>query len=412
MIAYFTSQYPKVSHSFIRREIEALEALGHPVRRYALRGWNEDLVEQADLRERARTLFLLQGGILPLLIATLVTAARRPLMFGKALKLSAQMMHRSNRSFALHLASLCEAAALARQMLAENVSHLHAHFGTNSAEVAMLAGAIAGVPFSFTVHGPDEFDAPVMLKLRLKVRHAKFVAAITPFCASQIYRWADVADWPKVSVVRCGLSAAFLNAPVVPHNETNKLVCIARLSPQKGHLLALEAISLLRARGTAVDLTLIGDGEMRPEIEQAIGRLALEDCVTITGWADEDQVRRHLCGARALLLPSFAEGLPVVIMEALALGRPVLASNVGAVSELVINEETGWLFQPGSVEAIAAAIRSCLATPAAERMRMGLNGRQLVREKHDAQVEAARIASLFGLPATAVTHTPLLRRVA
>ena len=149
-----------------------------------------------------------------------------------------------------------------------------------------------------------------------------------------------------------------------------------------------EAVARMRALGKPVRLTLVGDGENRAAVEAAITRLGIRDDVTITGWADEARVRAELTAARAMVMPSFAEGLPIVVMEALALGRPVLASNVAAMSELVISGQTGWLFAPGSVDAIVAAMTDCLDTTTGALATIGRAGRDLVRERHDAAREA------------------------
>ena len=395
MIAYFINEYPKVSHSFIRREILALEAAGYRVFRHALRGWSSQLADSTDNAERDKTRFLLRGGILPVVFAPLPLLFRRPRAMLRALALSLRMMPRSDRSVAMHLFTYCEAALLAHRLLEQGVRHLHAHFGTNSAEIAMLAGAMADIPFSFTVHGPDEFDGPAFMKLGLKVARARFVAAITPFCASQIYRWSDPEDWPKIAVVRCGLPARYFEELPTTPADAPAFVCVARLSPQKGLLLLLEAVHELARKGRRVRLTLVGDGELRGQIEAAIARFGLGEDVRITGWASEEAVRSYLRDARALVLPSFAEGLPIVIMEAMALGRPVLASNVGAVSELVVDGQTGWLFPPGSVDEIVAAIEACLDTDTDALRAMGAAARERVRLRQNAEVEAAKLAALI-----------------
>lgn len=397
-IGYFTAEYPKVSHSFIRREIQMVERDGLPVHRYALRGWAADIVDPADRAEQARCFYLLRGGLLPCLLAFITMLVRRPGAVARATGLSIRMMRRSNRSIALHLVSLAEAALLAQRIIADGVEHLHAHFGTNSAEVAMIAAAIADRPYSFTVHGPDEFDCPQFMKLGLKIARARFVVAITHFCASQLYRWSDFADWPKIRIVRCGVSEAFFDEPPAAPVSTPRFVSVARLSGQKGQPLLIEAVAQLKARGTPIELVLVGDGELRGEIEAAIDRYDVRDCVHITGWATEQEVRGHLRSARGFLLPSFAEGLPVVIMEALTMGVPVLASNVAAVADLVIPGKTGWLFSPGSSDAITDAVSACLAAPAEQRRRMGEAGRELVRERHHAETEGARLAALFRNP--------------
>ena len=187
----------------------------------------------------------------------------------------------------------------------------------------MLARVLGGPPYSFTVHGPEEFDAPLALGLGEKIARSAFVVAISSFGRSQLYRWVAHSQWPKVEVVHCGLDDAFRSAPAVRAPEAPRLVCVGRLCEQKGQLLLLEAVRRVVAKGGALELVLAGDGEMRAELEAQVVALGLRDHVRITGWIDGTEVREEILAARALVLPSFAEGLPVVIMEAMALRRAV-----------------------------------------------------------------------------------------
>lgn len=394
-IGYFINQYPKVSHSFIRREILALEARGETIHRWALRGWDADVVDPVDLAERDRTRYLLQGGVVPLLVAGLVMLVRHPGRWLAAMRLTAKLSRRTDRSIPHHLVSFLEGARLARELNAAGIRHLHTHFGTNAAEIAMLAATMAGIPYSITIHGSEEFDRPVQIKLGLKVERAAFVAVITEFCASQVYRWSRLQDWAKITVVRCGLLAEFLKAPPAPSVEAPHFVHVGRLSGVKGQLLMLEALAEARHQGVPATLTLVGDGEMRADVEAVIARLGLSDHVTITGWADEAEVRAQIVRARAMVMASFAEGLPIVIMEALALGRPVLATNVGAIADLVRTGETGWLYSPGSVRAMADAMVACARADPETLARMGAAGRAVVAERHDQMREAEKLHALL-----------------
>ncbi|MCM2503051.1 glycosyltransferase family 4 protein [Aureimonas altamirensis] len=394
-VAYIINQYPKTSHSFIRREILALEAAGQTVVRTAMRGWDADLVDPDDRAEQQRTYYLLKDGARPLAAATLRLATKRPGKFRRAVRLAATMMRRSDRSPALHAITLAEACLLVEYLEKAGVTHIHAHFGTNSAEVAMLASCLSDIPYSFTVHGPDEFDAPRFMKLGEKVARARFVAAISHFCASQIFRWAAFEDWSKVRIVRCGLDPAYFLDNPPPPSHPRRMVCVGRLGGQKGHWILVQAAGLLHRQGVDFELVLVGDGELRSEIDGLIRSEGLEGVVRITGWASGEEVRAQLLASRAMILTSFAEGLPVVIMESYALGRPVLATGIAAIPELVKEGETGWLFGAGSVEEAADAMRRCLDTPDVACEDMGRRGQALVRQRHDLSREAGYLAELF-----------------
>lgn len=394
-IAYLISLYPKVSHSFIRREIHALESLGLQVDRISIRGWDQELVDAEDIAERAITRYVLNQSALKLTSAVFESLFASPQRFWRALRLAIGMSSKSDRSLPYHLVYLLEACCVSRWLQGRDIRHLHAHFGTNPAEVAMLVHVLCGVPYSFTVHGPDEFDRPEFARLRDKARHAAFVVGVSSYGRSQLLRWVDDDRWDRVQVVHCGLDASFLNAVPVPVPDVPRMVCIGRLSGQKGQLILLQAAAVLMNDGVPLELVLAGDGEMRAVIEAAIARLGLARRVRITGWIDAAQVRDELLAARAMVLPSFAEGLPVVVMEAMALGRPVLTTYIAGIPELVQPGRTGWLFPAGDVDALVAAMKECLATPTADLDRMGAIARERVRERHDAVREATKLAALM-----------------
>nr|WP_208300034.1 glycosyltransferase [Aquabacterium sp. A08] len=374
----------------------ALEAQGAQVSRYAVRGWADAVVDPADVAEQGRTQYLLRQGLWGLLPAVLACALVAPGRFCAALKLALQVSRGADRPWPLHLVYLAEACQLLRWLRQNPVSHVHAHFGTNSAEVVMLAHALGGPGYSFTVHGPEEFDKPQALHLARKMAHSRFVVAISSYGRSQLWRWLPHAQWPKVQLVHCGLDAAFHNVPVVPVPPAPRLVCVGRLCEQKGQLLLVEAARLLRDAGQPLELVLAGDGEMRPEIERLVARYGLQPHVRITGWIGAEQVRTELLAARALVLPSFAEGLPVVIMEAMALHRPVLSTYVAGIPELVQPGVHGWLFPAGDVQALAQAMQTCLDTPPEALQAMGRAAHQRVLQRHDAHTEAAKLVALFG----------------
>lgn len=394
-IAYLVNQYPKVSHSFIRREILALEAGGTPIARFSVRSCGGELVDPSDLAELHKTEVILSRGIPGLARGFIQTALAHPRQFLKALAFTLKISRRGQRGLAHHLAYLAEACILRRELHLQGITHVHAHFGTNSTTVAMLCHALGGPTYSFTVHGPEEFDRPEALLLPEKIRRAAAVVAISAFGKSQLMRWCDAADWRKIQVVHCGVDEEFLTQSTTPVAETRQLVCVGRLSEQKGHLLLLEAIAPLAAEGIPFKLVLVGDGELRPQVEAAIAQYGLQSHVEITGWASSAEVRQHIVNSRALVLPSFAEGLPVVLMEALALARPVVSTYVAGIPELVEPGRSGWLVPPGAVEDLTAALREVLLTDSETLSAMGEQGRSRVFQQHNAATEARKLAALF-----------------
>lgn len=394
-VAYLVNQYPRTSHSFIRREILALEAQGVEVLRYSLRPLDGDLASEADRRELHRTRIVLAVGAVPIALAVAATVLTRPGSFLRALAEAFRLGRTSDRGVLRHLAYLAEACVLRRWLADSGVQHLHAHFGTNPAAVALLCRILGGPPYSFTVHGPQEFDRPAFLGLDRKVGQAAFAVAISSFGRSQMMRWTRHQDWSRLQVVHCGVPPELLGIELQPPPAARRLVCIARLAAAKGHLLLLEAAARLAAEGLDFEIVLAGDGPLRQTIEAEVERKGLGRHVRMAGWMSEAQVREVLVQSRALVLPSFAEGLPVVIMESLALGRPVITTAIAGIPELVRDKEAGWIVPAGSVEPLVAAMREALLAEPAALARMGKTGAALVAERHDVRREATKLKAHF-----------------
>jgi colanic acid/amylovoran biosynthesis glycosyltransferase len=402
-IAYLTSHYARAGDTFIRGEVKQLRRLGHAVHTFSIRRPGpEEVVSDEIRREREQTIDLLEAGALKLALAGLrraIAAPRRSLeVVRTAIRtVPAGIPGRWMRRVSYWL----EAAYLADRLEARGVGHLHNHIGESSAVVAMLAAHFADIPYSLTIHGPSEFDWPTLLALDEKIGRAAFVAAISEFTRSQLYRWCAREHWPKIRVIRCGLDESFLARDIVPVPARPRLISVGRLAEQKGHLLLIDAAARLRRRGLEFELVLVGDGPLRDAIEALIDRLDLRDRVRITGYLGTAEVRRELEAARAMVLPSFAEGLPVVIMEAMAMGRPVISTYVAGIPELVEPGRSGWLVPPGAVEPLVEAMAEALAAGPAELEAMGRSGAARVAERHDAAAEARKLADLIAGPAPA-----------
>lgn len=390
-IAYFINVYPRPSQTFIWREIAALEAQGIVVHRFALRPDREF----SDAAERNRTRYVLTEGILTLVSASIATLLARPLSAAKAMAIAWQCGLKSDRGILRHLAYWAEACVLRRWLAHCKAEHVHGHFGTNSTTILMLSRILGGPSYSFTAHGPEEFDNPVGLSLRDKIHHAEFVVAVCEFGRSQLFRWCSHDQWHKLHVVRCGIDANFLDAPPTPVPAAPRLLSVGRLTEQKGQLLLVEAAVILARRGFDFEITLVGDGEMGPEIRRLVNRENLETQVKMVGWKTNLEIRNLMLASRALVMPSFAEGLPVVIMESLALQRPVLSTYLAGIPELVVNDVSGFLVPAGSVDALVAGIIDLLRSEPADLWRLGTAGAERVRTQHDVFVEAAKLAKLF-----------------
>lgn len=392
-LAYLMNTYPMTSSTFVREEIRAHEASGVPVARYAIRPWAEDLVEPLDIAERASTEYLLAAGGPALLAGFLAEITTNPLGMARAIGSWGRLLAAARGGLVRHCAYLLEAIRFKRRAAAEGHHHVHVHFSTNSAAVAMLARRLGGPAYSFTVHGPDELEDLPRNALALKVRHSGSVIAITGYCRSVILD--HCGDWAakKVEVVRCGVDPAGL-APRLAPVTNRRLVCIGRLCAAKQQKILPELAQRLADDFPELEIVLIGDGEDRMEIESRIARFGVEKQVKLTGWGTRAEVRAALSEARALLLPSRAEGLPVVIMEALALGCPVISTRIAGIPEL-LDADCGWIVPPGDLDALEAALRDCLAASAERLDGMGRIGRARVEERHDQAKNAARLRQVI-----------------
>jgi len=393
-VAYLINQYPSVSHTFVRREIEALERRGVEVTRFAVRRSKEKFLSAEDQQEAVRTRHILGVGAVSFAREAIAGFAGAPARAVGALWTALRFGWRSESGLLRHKIYWLEALVLAKWLREADLRHVHAHFGTNSATVALLAARIAGAGFSMTVHGPEEFDKPGLISLARKIEGARFVVGVSSYGASQLRRIVDPSFWGRIKIVHCGVEKAFHDGAVTQAGEP-VFVCVGRLSEQKGQLTLIEAAGLLKREGRDFEVRLIGDGAMRGVIEDAARAHDVADRVVVTGWKAPREVRGEIERARAFVLPSYAEGLPVSIMEAMTLEKPVISTYVAGIPELVIPGENGWLAPAADAEALAGAMRAALdATPAALSA-MGRAGKARALERHDIDTEAGKLEALF-----------------
>lgn len=404
-LAYLINEYPAPSHTFVRREVAAVEALlGVPVLRFAVRPSAAPLVSPADRDEFCQTHYLLAtrpgkapsaAGTLSLPWHVLLTLLVRPLCLTRALIAARRLRRGANRGWVTHLAYLAQACVLARRMRAARVDHLHVHFGTNPAAIALLCERLGGPAWSLTVHGPEEFDDPKGFRLREKLVAARFIVGVSAFTGDALRRIARPQDAAKVHVVPCGLDDSFLAVAPTPLPTERRLVCVGRLTARKRQVLLVRAFGRVVAKGFSdARLTLIGDGPLRTDVEREVAALGLAAHVQLAGWQDERQVRDALCAAQCFVLPSSAEGLPVAIMEAFALGRPVIATRVAGIPELVEEGVSGWLVPPDDLDALTTAMEEAFALRVDRLAEMGAAGRRRVVERHDVRRSAEAIVAL------------------
>jgi colanic acid/amylovoran biosynthesis glycosyltransferase len=390
-LAYLLNSYPMTSTTFIRREIAAVEAAGVPVKRFAVRHWGEHLVDPDDKAEQAHTEYLLTGNVGALLPGLIGALFRHPARLIGTLPILLSLIRAVRGRVVHHVGYLLQAIYLRRRCETLGVTHIHAHFSTNAAAVALLCRLLGGPSYSFTVHGPDELVDPHSNGIGIKAAHARHIVAISHYCRDRLCDALPETLWGRIAIIPCGLDLDTF-APSAP--ATGPLLCIGRLCAEKAQAEIPAAIAALAEWYPDLRVDLIGDGDARMAIEQAIRDHKVADRVTLHGWRSNAEVAKMLAASRALLLPSHAEGLPIVIMEAFALGRPVIATRIAAIPELV-DASCGWLFDAGSAGGLQNGIAAAMSADAATLAAMGAEGRQRMVARHDLRIIAPQLIGLF-----------------
>jgi glycosyltransferase involved in cell wall biosynthesis len=392
-----TGEYLRLSpFVFIHREVSALRRLGFHIETVTIRGLADtgEAVNDAQREEAERIFVVLPPSLGRLLGSHARLFGRAPTRWFGALRLAWQTRPPGLPALLRQLAYFAEAGIVAEHMRERGLMHLHNHFASSSGTVAMLAAQLGGFTFSLSEHGPDIFWAPDWWRLDAKFSRALFVACISRFCRSQVLIWTPVERWGRVPIVHCGVDPT--EYAVRAHRDTGgrRLLFTGRLARVKGLPVLLAALELLRARHPDVELSLAGDGPERGVLEVEARRLGVADRVRFLGYQSSDQVRALLQDTDVFVLPSFAEGVPVVLMEAMASGVPVVTTRVAGVSELVEDGVSGFVVSPGDVEALARAIDTLLGDPAL-RDRFGAAGRRMVEREFDVGREGAWLGEVF-----------------
>lgn len=387
-IAYLVNRYPEASLTAIRREIAAVELAGAKVIRFAHRPSSQPLAGERDRSESEVTEYLAAGNPTGLLIPLLAAFIARPARIAKAAALLGTLGMRSLRGLSYFLL----ACRLRHRLAAAGVGWLHVHFALSSAVVAALTRALGGPRWTMTVHGPEDLEAENQPLLGALAQSAAGIAAISEWAAAAVRRAAAPAQ-VDVRVIRMGVDGACLENPV-PIPDSGPIACVARLDERKGHRVLFESLEILRARGKQPAVELVGDGPARPALEAEAQRRGLAGQLRFRGWQTEEGVRAGLDRCRFLVLPSHAEGLPVAIMEAFARARPVIATAIAGIPEIVEDGRNGRLVPAGDAQALATAIQQLLAMTPAQLQALGDQGRMAV-EMRFSSTQNARLLMQF-----------------
>lgn len=400
-VGYVLTHYPKLAQTFIADEIAAVEAAGQPIRVFAMNAPEaSELAREGAGGKAARTSYLkpqMDSAAAALFGATL----RHPLAMAGIWRKAIASGGGSPARIARRLAHLAQAALVAREAKRVGIERLHAHFGLAPATIAWLATLIAraggrtGAQFSFTIHGYHDFFDPAETRLDLKARDATAVFCISDFTRSQLCLTSDPALWPRFHVARCGIDTgafAYRDPPQIEGRP--RLMALGRLSPEKGFSVLVAAVAKMRDSGRDVELRIVGGGPLHAELEQEIDRLDLGDRVALLGELPPAEVARELAASDIFCMASFSEGLPISIMEAMAVGVPVITTWIAGIPELAQDGATALTVPPADAEQLAAAMGRLAADPDLRR-KLARAARRRVEQQHDLKHAGAQVARLL-----------------
>lgn len=395
-IAYLTSQYPATSHTFIRREVEALRRAGVDIATFSIRQPSLGERSAPENREAFETTTYIQPPrLIAALRAHLACLLQHPLRYARTLVDALRHRVPGISATLYSFIYFAEAIVLANAVRQQRITHLHNHFANAAAIVGYLATRFLGIEHSLTLHGISEFDYPAGLLLREKLKHARFVACASHFCRAQALRSTDPDDWSKMMIVRCGIDTERF-APVKPTPRTGRVrvLHVGRLSAEKGQSGLISAFSRLREQGIDAELRIVGTGPIEAALKAQALRMGLQDACVFLGRQDEGEIVEELHHADVFAMSSLMEGLPVVLMEAMACGVAVVAPCVAGIPELVVHGETGLLYAPGDWDDLGRQLAVALQDPE-QRRRLADSGRQHVLAHFDIETAVLPLVRQF-----------------
>ncbi|WP_427162006.1 glycosyltransferase family 4 protein [Aliinostoc sp. HNIBRCY26] len=393
-IAYLTGEYPRATDTFIQREVATLRELGVDIHTFSVRRTgDEHIVGLEQQAERNNTFYILPVNPISLLSTHSQLLFSSPMRYFQALRLAWKTRQHGLRGTVYQLFYFLEAGILAEQIRQRQLIHLHNHFGDSSCTVSMLAAALGGFTYSFTMHGPYIFFEPHRWRIDEKINRALFVACISHYCRSQGMIFASTEQWQRMHIIHCGVDSGLFE--IVTHQESSqRLLYVGRLAVVKGLPILLESVAILKRSHPKILLTVVGDGPDRAQLAQMVKQLELDGNVKFVGYQSQTEVRQHMQQTDIFVMSSFAEGVPVVLMEAMAAGVPVVATQIAGVSELVENGVSGYLVPPGDTASLADRIEKLL-NDVQLRIVFGKAGRAKVEKEFNIYYEVARLHSVM-----------------
>ena len=393
-IAYLTGEYPRATDTFIQREVANLRSMGADVHTFSIRRTDDEhIVGEEQKIERDRTFYILPPNLLNIIVVHLSLLLTSPQKYIETIKLAWSTSQPGLRGAFYQLFYFLEAGIVAQQIKKRQIQHLHNHIAEASGTVAMLAAQMGGFTYSFTLHGPYIFFKAYQWRLDEKIKRALFVCCISNFARSQGMIFAPTDKWHKMHIIHCGVDPVLFNA--VSHQQQGKrLLFVGRLAAAKGLPILLESLAIIKKQHPGVELTVVGDGSDRKDLQQMTVSLGLSQNVNFVGYKSQTEVREYFQQTDVFVMSSFAEGIPVVLMEAMAAAVPVVATQIAGISELVEDGINGYLVAPGNSDILAVRIAKLLKYSEL-RTEFGIAGRAKVEKDFNIHYEAARLYQLI-----------------
>ncbi|HTW79616.1 MAG TPA: glycosyltransferase family 4 protein [Terracidiphilus sp.] len=396
-LAYLVSQYPMLSMIFVLREVVQLRELGFRIDVASINSPDrapEHLTAQESAEAR-RTYYLKQRGLRGAVGAHFQTLLTNFTGYLIGLRLAFQLSGLDLKRLAFSLGYFTEALMVGRWMKDSHHHHLHVHLGSQAATVGLYVRHTFGFGLSITIHGPDEFYDAQGHYLEEKIAAADFVCCISSFARSQLMKCSPHPHWKKLFVSRLGVDPAlFSPSPIRVRPNTFEILCVGRLIPAKGQHILIEAADHLLRQGWQVRLRLVGRGPDESSLRELAARLGNAESVVFEGAVNQDRIRDLYAKADIFCIPSFAEGIPVVLMEAMAMGIPCVTTRITGIPELIRDGIDGLLVTPSDVIDLADALVR-LMRDATLREHLSRSGRARVMEHYHLRRNVEHLAEIF-----------------
>jgi glycosyltransferase involved in cell wall biosynthesis len=393
-LAYLLSQYPTIGHTYLLRELRGVRSLGWDIPTVSIRppdrGPDTMLGHERD--EAARTFYVLRAGGRRFLLDHLRAFFTRPARYLSALTFAIRIGRFHPKETLYSLAYFAEAVVAGAWMLRRGATHFHSHFSTTA---GLLITKLFPLSMSMTIHGPEEFVDPAGALLPEKIRASAFICAISYFAQSQMMQLVPHELWDRFEITPLGIDPSeYEPAPFRESPKPFEVCCVGRLTPFKAQHILIESVHRLIKEGRNVRLRLVGDGPDRAGLEARIAALGLRSCIFVEGWKNQSEVRELYRRADAFALASSAEGVPVVLMEAMAMQIPCVATRITGIPELIRDGVDGLLVTPSDPDELAAAIAR-LMDDVVLRQNLAQAGRIRVQEKYNLHTNVAKLAAVF-----------------